>query len=88
MIVNQYLVGDLGDLGVLIFLVALIGDIGVGRRRMRSGPDEPRPGLASAAMPQHSNGSGARRTAPLEGVYGPAHEHEEDHQREHRLANR
>ena len=78
----------MGDLGVLILLGAVIGGIGVGRRRMRSDPDEPRPGLASAAMPQHSNGSGARRTAPLEGVYCPAHEHEEDHQGEHRLANR
>jgi hypothetical protein len=44
--------GGLGDLGVLIFLVALIGDIGVGRRRMRSGLEEPRPGgLASGHAP-------------------------------------
>jgi uncharacterized protein len=43
-IVNKYLVGDYG---VLILIGAVLGAIWVGRRLMRSGPDEPRPSVAS-----------------------------------------
>jgi len=48
-IVNKYLVGDYG---IFILVGAVIGAIWVGRRLMgRSGPDEPRPSVASSEAP-------------------------------------
>jgi membrane protease YdiL (CAAX protease family) len=47
-IVNKYLVGDYG---VLILIGAVLGAIWVGRRLMRSGPDEPRSSIAGGKAP-------------------------------------
>jgi uncharacterized protein len=46
-IVNKYLVGDYG---VLILIGAVLGAIWVGRRLMRSGPDEPRSSVEAPAV--------------------------------------
>ena len=46
-IVNKYLVGDYG---ILILIGAVLGAIWVGRRLMRSGPDEPRPSVEAPAV--------------------------------------
>src|SRR5215212_9889991 len=48
LIVNKYLVGDYG---LLILAGAVIGAIWVGRRLMKSDPDEPRPRVASSDVP-------------------------------------
>jgi CAAX protease family protein len=47
-IVHNYLAGDYG---ILIFAGAVIGSVLVGRLLMRSGPDEPRPGITSDEAP-------------------------------------
>jgi len=47
-IVNKYLVGDYG---LLILVGAVIGAIWLGRRLMRSGPEEPRPSVTSGQAP-------------------------------------
>jgi membrane protease YdiL (CAAX protease family) len=47
-IVHKYLAGDYG---ILILAGAVIGSVLVGRLLMRSGPDEPRPGIASDEAP-------------------------------------
>jgi uncharacterized protein len=47
-IVNKYLVGDYG---ILILVGAVIGAIWLNRRLMRSGPDGPRPNIASGEAP-------------------------------------
>ena len=47
-IVNKYLVGDYG---ILILVGAVIGAIWLNRRLMRSGPEEPRPSVASGQAP-------------------------------------
>ena len=47
-IVNKYLVGDYG---ILILVGAVIGAIWINRRLMRSGPNEPRPSVASGQAP-------------------------------------
>ena len=47
-IVNKYLAGDYG---ILILAGAVIGSVLVGRLLMRSGPDEPRPGIESGEAP-------------------------------------
>src|SRR5215207_6960030 len=48
LIVNKYLVGDYG---ILILVGAVIASIWVGRRLMRSGPQEPRRSVASGDAP-------------------------------------
>jgi len=47
-LVNKYLVGDFG---LLILVGAVLGAIWLDRRLMRSGPDEPRPGVAGGRAP-------------------------------------
>ena len=47
-IVHKYLAGDYG---ILILAGAVIGSVLVGRLLMRSGPDHPRPGIASGEAP-------------------------------------